>query len=161
MTVDLLGDVLPAANTVFTAFTMDPRVPFPDDTTVEAEQGVLLLWVLDELMFLELAELACAFCLSVFGGGKFEPGSRLETSDAQEVLTIVIVDMRSLGRVHRYRRTRGSTERWSCSSTRSDRRWWHRHCSKFELFYSGSQKTSENKGGFEIWIACPGQLRGG
>jgi hypothetical protein len=62
-------------------------------------------------MFLEPAELASVFYLSLFGGGKIEPGSRLETSDTQEVLTIVIVDMRSLGRVHRYRRTRGSTER--------------------------------------------------
>jgi hypothetical protein len=129
---------------------MDPRVPFPDDTTVEAEQGVLLLWVLDELMFLEPTELVNVFCLSVFGGGKFELGSTLETSDAQEVLTIVIVDMRSLGRVHWYWGTRGSTERWSCPSTRSDRRRWRKHCSKFELFYSGSQKISENKGKFEL-----------
>jgi len=43
MTVDLLGDVLLATNTVFTTFAMDPRVPFPNDTTVEVEQGVLFL----------------------------------------------------------------------------------------------------------------------
>jgi hypothetical protein len=69
------------------------------------------------------------------------------------VLTIVIVDMRSLGRVHRYRRyrgTRGSIERWNYPGTRSDRRRWRRHCSKFELFYSRSQKTSENDSGFEL-----------